>query len=419
MTSTPSSLSSAARTFRGTASALAGVVLLLATACDKEKAAAPAPLVVEVVTVAQRDVPIYMEWIGSLEGDVNAVIRPQVTGYLIRQKYREGDLVKQGQALFEIDPRTFEAAVDEAKGQVAKAAAQYETTRANLARVKPLAAVNAVSQKDLDDSTGANLSAKAQLDAAEASLRTAKLNLGFTKIASPVTGIAGIAKAQIGDLLSPSMPTELTTVSNVDPIKVYFNISEREYLKVATAAAAAGKKTEHVPLELFLVDGSLYPYPGQTSVLNRQVDVSTGTFKVAALFPNPNNLLRPGQYGKIRATMAVDKGALLVPQRAVTEIQGKYLVAVVGAENKVDIRPVTVGERIGSDWIVSKGLQAGEQVIAEGTQKVRAGMTVNPKPFVLEAPVAGTPASAGEKPSGQPTGKPGDKPATPAPASKG
>lgn len=419
MTSTPSSLFSAARTFRGTASALAGVVLLVATACDKEKAAAPAPLVVEVVTVAQRDVPIYMEWIGTLEGDVNAVIRPQVTGYLIRQKYREGDLVKQGQALFEIDPRTFEAAVDEAKGQVAKAAAQYETTRANLARVKPLAAVNAVSQKDLDDSTGANLSAKAQLDAAEATLRTAKLNLGFTKIASPVTGIAGIAKAQIGDLLSPSMPTELTTVSNVDPIKVYFNISEREYLKVAAAATASGKKTEHVPLELFLVDGSLYPYPGQTSVLNRQVDVSTGTFKVAALFPNPNNLLRPGQYGKIRATMAVDKGALLVPQRAVTEIQGKYLVAVVGTENKVDIRPVAVGERIGSDWIVSKGLQAGEQVIAEGTQKVRAGMTVNPKPFVLEAPAAGTPAAGGEKPSGQPTGKPGDKPATPAPASKG
>jgi membrane fusion protein (multidrug efflux system) len=400
MTSTPSPSSAAHRARRYAAAGLTGVALLLTSACEKEKAAAPPPPVVEVVTVTQRDVPIYMEWIGSLDGNVNALIRPQVTGYLIKQNYREGDLVKQGQPLFEIDPRTFEAAVDEAKGLRAQQAARFETTKANLDRIKPLAAVNAVSQKDLDDATGAHLSAKAQLEAAEASLRTAKLNLGFTKISSPVSGIAGIAKAQIGDLLSPSMPTELTTVSTVDPIKVYFNISEREYLKIANAALAAGKRPDHVPLELFLVDGSLYPHPGKSSVLNRQVDVSTGTFKVAALFPNPDNLLRPGQYGKVRATMAVDKGALLVPQRAVTEIQGKYLVAVVGADNKVDIRPVTVGERIGSDWIISKGLQPGEQVIAEGTQKVRPGVTINPKPFVAEAPSA----------------KPDEKPAAPAPA---
>ncbi len=371
-------------------------------ACDKAAPPPPAPPAVEVVSVVEKDVPIYVEWIGSVDGNVNAVIRPQVTGYLIKQNYREGDFVKQGQPLFEIDPRTFEAAVAEAKGQVARQVAQYETTRANLARIKPLAAVNAVSQKDLDDANGANLAARAQLDAAEAALQTAKLNLAFTKIISPISGIAGIAKAQIGDLLSPSMPTELTTVSTIDPVKVYFNISEREYLKIAAAAAAApvGKKREHVPLELFLVDGSLYPYPGQTSVLNRQVDVSTGTFKVAALFPNPDNLLRPGQYGKVRATVAVAKGALLVPQRAVTEIQGKYMVAVVGADNKVEIRPVTVGERIGSDWIISKGLQPGDKVIAEGTQKVRQGMTVNPKPFAPEAAAA-------------------DKPAAPAPAAKG
>jgi membrane fusion protein (multidrug efflux system) len=374
-------------------------------ACDKAAPPPPAPPAVEVVSVVEKDVPIYVEWIGSVDGNVNAVIRPQVTGYLIKQNYREGDFVKQGQPLFEIDPRTFEAAVAEAKGQVARQVAQYETTRANLARIKPLAAVNAVSQKDLDDANGANLAARAQLDAAEAALQTAKLNLAFTKITSPISGIAGIAKAQIGDLLSPSMPTELTTVSTIDPVKVYFNISEREYLKIAAAAAAAaaapvGKKREHVPLELFLVDGSLYPYPGQTSVLNRQVDVSTGTFKVAALFPNPDNLLRPGQYGKVRATVAVAKGALLVPQRAVTEIQGKYMVAVVGADNKVEIRPVTVGERIGSDWIISKGLQPGDKVIAEGTQKVRQGMTVNPKPFAPEAAAA-------------------DKPAAPAPAAKG
>jgi len=371
---------------------------LALAACGEKSVAPPAPAAVEVVTVAQRDVPVYMEWIGSLDGNVNAVIRPQVTGYLVKQNYREGDLVKQGQPLFEIDPRTFEAAVEEAKGQRAQQVARFETTKANLDRIKPLAAVNAVSQKDLDDATGSHLSAKAQLEASEASLKTAKLNLGFTKIISPVTGIAGIAKAQIGDLLSPSMPTELTTVSTVDPIKVYFNISEREYLKIANAALAAGSKPERVPLELFLVDGSLYPHPGKVSVLNRQVDTSTGTFKVAALFANPDNLLRPGQYGKVRATMSVDKGALLVPQRAVTEIQGKYLVAVVGADNKVDIRPVTVGERVGTEWVITKGLQPGEQVIAEGTQKARPGATVTPKPFAAGAPAEKTaaPAPAGK-----------------------
>ena len=196
-------------------------------ACDKAAPPPPAPPAVEVVSVVEKDVPIYVEWIGSVDGNVNAVIRPQVTGYLIKQNYREGDFVKQGQPLFEIDPRTFEAAVAEAKGQVARQVAQYETTRANLARIKPLAAVNAVSQKDLDDANGANLAARAQLDAAEAALQTAKLNLAFTKIISPISGIAGIAKAQIGDLLSPSMPTELTTVSTIDPVKVYFNISEQ------------------------------------------------------------------------------------------------------------------------------------------------------------------------------------------------
>ena len=369
---------------------LASLALLLTAACEKHQAPPPATPVVQVVQAAQRDVPIYMEWIGAMDGNVNAVIRPQVTGYLIKQNYREGDLVKKGQLLFEIDPRTFEAAFDEAKGVRAQKLARYETTTANLSRIKPLAAKNAVSQKDLDDATGANQSAKAELEAADANLKTAKLNLGFTKITSPVTGIAGIAKAQLGDLLSPSMPTELTTVSVVDPIKVYFNLSEREYLKIANAAIAAGSKPENVPLELILVDGSVYPHQGKVAVLNRQVDVTTGTFKVAALFPNPNNLLRPGQYGKVRATMSTIKGALLVPQRAITEMQGKYLVAVVGADNKVDIRPVRVGERIGTEWLVSEGLKPDEKVIAEGTQKVRPGMTVETKPFVpAAAPAAG------------------------------
>jgi membrane fusion protein (multidrug efflux system) len=199
-------------------------------------------------------------------------------------------------------------------------------------------------------------------------------------------------------------------VSTVEPIKVYFNISEREYLKMATAAIASGSRPEKVPLTLILVDGSVYPQPGRFSILNRQVDTSTGTFKAAALFGNPDNLLRPGQYGRVRATMSVQKGALLVPQRAVTELQGKYLIAVVGPDNKADIRPVSVGERIGTDWIITQGLQPGEQVIAEGTQKVRPGMTVNPKPFVPAAPAA--PAAASPA-------KADDKPAAPAPAAKG
>jgi len=338
-------------------------------------------------------VPIYMEWVATMDGNINAVIRPQVTGYLIKQNYREGDLVKQGQLMFEIDPRTFEAAVDEAKGIRAQKVARFDTTAANLARIKPLAEKNAVSQKDLDDSTGAYQSAKAELEAADANLKTAKLNLGFTKIASPITGIAGIAKAQIGDLLSPS-GEPLTTVSSVDPIKVYFNLSEQEYLKVATAANAAGKTAKDVPLDLILVDGSTYPHQGKVSVLNRQADVTTGTFKVAALFPNENNLLRPGQFGRIRATMKVVKDALLVPQRAVTEMQGKFLLAVVGADNKVDIRPVVVGDRIGSDWLIAGGLKPGEKVIAEGTQKVKPGMTVETKPFVPAAPAAGAPGKA-------------------------
>ena len=377
---------------------LASLALLLTAACEKHQAPPPATPVVQVVQVAQRDVPIYLEWVGAMDGNVNAVIRPQVTGYLIKQNYREGDLVKKGQLLFEIDPRTFEAAFDEAKGVRAQKLARYETTAANLARIKPLAAKNAVSQKDLDDATGANQSAKAELEAADANLKTAKLNLGFTKITSPVTGIAGIAKAQLGDLLSPSMPTELTTVSVVDPIKVYFNLSEREYLKIANAAIAAGGKPENVPLELILVDGSVYPQQGKVAVFNRQADATTGTFKVAALFPNPNNLLRPGQYGKVRATMSTIKGALLVPQRAITEMQGKYLVAVVGADNKVDIRPVRVGDRIGTEWVVSEGLKPDEKVIAEGTQKVRPGMTVETKPFVpAAAPAAGGEAKPAAK----------------------
>ncbi len=377
--------------------ACAGVFLL--AACEKAAPPAPPPPTVDVISVVQKDVPIYREWVGVLDGDVNATIRPQVTGYLIKQNYREGDTVKKGQVLFEIDPRTFQAAFDQAAAARSKQQAIAATAAANLARIKPLAEKNAVSQKDLDDAVGSDLSARAALDQAGAALETAKLNLDFTKITSPITGIAGIAKAQIGDLLSPSSPTELTTVSSVDPVKVYINISEREYLGYTGTVT----KVEKIPLELILVDGSTYPKPGRFLLIDRQVDPTTGTFKVGALFPNPDGRLRPGQFAKVRATSSVQKGALLVPQRAVTEIQGKYLVAVVGEGNKIDIRPVVPGERVGSDWIISEGLKPGETIVVEGTQKVRPGAIVTPKPFEAAAqPAAGgdaKPAAEGAKPA--------------------
>lgn len=364
--------------------------MLFLAACDKAAAPPPSPPQVDVVTVDKRDVPIYREWVGTLDGDVNATIRPQVTGYLTKQNYREGELVKKGQTLFEIDPRTFQAAVDQADAARSKQLAIAATAAANLARIRPLAEKNAVSQKDLDDAVGNDLSARAALDQASAALDTARLNLGFTKITSPITGIAGIAKAQIGDLLSPSAQAELTTVSAVDPVKVYINISEREYLGYSGTAS----RVEKIPLELILVDGSSYPKPGRFLLLDRQVDATTGTFKAGAVFPNPDGRLRPGQFAKIRATSSVHKDALLVPQRAVTEIQGKYLIAVVGEGNKVDIRPVKPGERVGSDWIISEGLQAGETIVVEGTQKVRPGTVVTPKPYAAPAkPETATPAA--------------------------
>jgi membrane fusion protein (multidrug efflux system) len=360
-------------------------ISLIVSGCNKgEKAKAPPVPTVEVAAVVQKDVPVYSEWVGALDGSINAVIRPQVTGYLISQKYREGEQVKKGQILFEIDPRTFQAALNQAKAQLSQQKARHDTAKANLARIKPLAEKNAVSQKDLDDSVGAELSARASVEAAQAVVEDAQLNLSFTKIASPVDGIAGIAKTQLGNLVSPNMQEELTSVSTVDPIRVYINVSEQEYLK----SVASGNKVEQMPLQLILADGSVYPHEGRFLLADRQIDPTTGTLKVGALFPNKDSLLRPGQYGRIRAMMALKKGALLVPQRAVTEMQGKYLVAVVGADDKIAVRPVQVGERIGSDWLIDQGLQPGERVVAEGTQKVRPGMTVTVKPFAPAAKAA-------------------------------
>ena len=381
-----------AETIRGTRQTvrLATAAMLVAAlwlgGCNKEekKPVAMVP-VVETAGVVQRDVPVKKEWVGVLDGLVNATIRPQVTGYLIRQNYKEGEAVQKGQVLFEIDPRTFQAALNKAKAQLSQQIARHETAKANLARIQPLAAKNAVSQKDLDDAVGMELTARSSVEAAQAAVEEAQLNLGFTKIASPVDGVAGIAKTQLGDLVGPSMQEELTSVSTLDPIKAYVNISEREYLN---AASAGNKRMEELPLELILADGSVYPHAGHMAIMDRQIDPTTGTMKIGTLFPNPDNKLRPGQYGRVRATVYIQQGALLVPQRAVGEVQGKYMVAVVGADNKVDIRPVQVGPRIESDWVIEKGLKPGEQIVVEGIQKVRAGMTVTPKPFSPEAKTA-------------------------------
>jgi membrane fusion protein, multidrug efflux system len=359
-----------------------GLAAFLISGCGKEKAAPQVP-VVEVADVVQKDVPIFAEWVGTLDGMVNATIRAQVQGYLVKQNYKEGDPVKKDQVLFEIDPRTFQAALDQAKGELGRTEARWNQTKANLARIRPLAAQNAVSQKDLDDAIAAEQSAQASVQSAKASFDKASLELGFTKITSPIHGIAGIAKAQIGNLVGPGQIEELTTVSTVNPIKAYVAVSEQEYMQAQESRKrqVGGK----VPLELILADGSVFPQKGEFAFADRQVDVRTGTIRVATTFSNPNNILRPGQFARIRAQMGLKKNALLIPQRAVTELQGRYLVASIGADNKVEIKQVKAAERYGQLWVIDEGLKSGDKVVAEGIQKVKEGMVVSPKPFEPEA----------------------------------
>lgn len=363
--------------------------------------AAAGPLEVQVVTVEQKDVPIYGEWIGTLDGLVNADVRAQVTGYLMRQGYQEGAFVKKGQLLFEIDPRPFQAALDQAEGQLAQATALLANavavqgrTQLDVDRYTPLAKEEAASQQDLDNAVQNNLAAKATVATAEAQIKssqaaaeTAKINLDFTRLIAPIDGIAGQAQLQVGALVNLSSGP-VTSVSTVDPIKVYFTVSEPQYLAwrkrfpTETTREAADK---NLHLQLILADGSLYTHEGTFYFADRQVDVGTGAIRLAGLFPNPGNILRPGGYGRVRAVIRLQQGALMVPQRSVTELQGGYQVAVVGGDDKVDIRTITVGDRSGSDWVISDGLKPGEKVIAEGVQKVRAGAVVNPKPFVAQA----------------------------------
>ena len=384
---------------------LAAAISVCLTSCrqpETTRATAPPPEV-DVAVVTQCDVPIVKEWIGTLDGRVNAEIRGQVTGYLLRQAYREGAFVHHGDLLFEIDPRPFEAALNEARGRLAQAESSVQQAESNLAQNKarlgkteldvkrytPLVKTKAISQEEMDNAMQSRLEAQAAVAASEAAIETAKasvaaaraavydaeIKLGFTRIASPVDGIAGLAHIQVGDLVSPA-GNPLTMVSTVDPIKAYFTISEQEYL---AQQRAGGPNQWARSLELVLADGSVYPRKGAFFMEDRQVDVGTGAIRMAALFPNPGNVLRPGQYGRVRSVIGVRKDAAMVPQRAVSELQGTYQVAVVGDDCKVAIRPVRLAERQGALWVVEEGLRPGERVIVEGLQKVRSGITVTPR----------------------------------------
>jgi RND family efflux transporter MFP subunit len=370
-----------ARKNRGDLWVVSGLVfvLLFSEGCgSKSVAAAPAaPPNVQVTQVAQQDVPIYHEWIATLDGYVNAIIQPQVSGYLVQQNYREGALVKRNDVLFQIDPRPFQALLDQAKAQLAQAEAQLGKTQLDVQRDTPLAREKAIAQSQLDNDIQANLAAKATVQADRAAVEQAELNLEFTKVRSLIDGVAGIATGQVGNLVGPQ--SVLTTVSQLNPVKAYFVVSEQQYLAFVqrNPTVAAREQTERqLVLELILADGSTYPRKGKFFAADRQVDVQTGTIRLAGLFPNPENVLRPGQYGRVRFVSYIRPAALLVPQKAVTELQGMYQVAVVGEDDKVSVRTVKVGEQTGSMWIIEQGVKPGERVVVEGVQKVRNGMPV-------------------------------------------
>jgi membrane fusion protein (multidrug efflux system) len=332
---------------------------------------------VEVATVIQRDTPIYSDWVATLDGYVNAEIQPRVAGYVVKQNYREGAIVRKGDVLFEIDPRPLKAAFDQANAQLAQAEAQFSKASLDVERDAPLAEARAIAQSQFDTEVQVKRGAEASVLAAKASLEQAALNLEFTKVTSLVTGIAGIARVQIGNLVSPT--SILTSISQVDPIKAYFTVSEQvfmEFHRRFPTEQTVEEQRRRMPLQLILGDGTIYEHTGTISFADREVNPATGAIRIAGVFPNPNSLLRPGGYGRVRLSVRSVPGALLVPQRAVTELQGSYQVAVVNAENKVSIRPVTVADRIGNLWIVTDGLKAGERVIVEGLLKVRDGAVV-------------------------------------------
>jgi membrane fusion protein (multidrug efflux system) len=381
---------------------LISLAVLTTASCTKPPQAGKPQLTdVEVVEVQQKDVPIYGQWIGTLDGFVNADIKAQVTGFLLKQEYNEGSFVKEGQLLFQIDPRPFQAALNQAEAQLAQAKAQLVNAEANqrksqldVEKYTPLAKAQAATQQDLDNAIQTNFAnqatvetSKAQIQATEAAVETAQINLNFTRVVSPIDGIAGLAQNQVGELVSTSSSSPITTVSTVDPIKVYFTPSEQEYLAFTRQFPTLASRVEQerrIPMELILADGTTYAHQGRIEFANRQVEQNTGTIRIAALFPNPESILRPGGYGQVRAVTRVQKGALLVPQRAVSEIQGSYQVAVLDNENKVGIRNVKAGDRVANMWIITDGLKRGERVVADGVQKAGPGTRVNPKVFTAE-----------------------------------
>jgi len=395
------------------AALITAAALFLAGCGEKKEAVAPPPPDVEVVQVTQQDVPITRDWVGTLDGLVNAQIVAQVSGILLKQEYANGSYVTKGTELFQIDPRPFQAALDQAQGQLqqaqgklaqaqgqlAEAVAQQGKTQLDVNRYTPLAKESAISQQELDDAVQNNLAAqasveankanieaaKANIDAAKAAVYNAQINLGFTKIVAPVDGIAAIATGQVGNLVSPQSGA-LTTISTINPILANINPSEEQYLNVAkatgaTPGAANDPALQKLQFHLTLANGSDYPHPGRIWAVNREVGLTTGTILVQISFPNPGNVLRPGGFGVISSVVTVQKGALLIPQRAVSDVQGSYLVAVVGGDNKVSIVPVKVGTKAGLLWVIDDGLKPGDRVVAEGIQKVKDGMQVNPKPY--------------------------------------
>ncbi len=359
---------------------------IFASGCNKGQAAAAMPVPeVEVATVETRDVPVYGEWVATLDGYVNAEIRPQVSGYITKQNYTEGSLVRKGQVLFEIDPRPFQATLDRAKGDLAQAQAQLGKSTLDVERDTPLAEARAIAKSQLDNEVQAKLGAQAAVESAKAAVEQAELNLEWTRVTSLVDGIAGIAQVQMGNLVGPS--SILTSVSQVDPVKAFFPITEHEYLLAQSKGnTSSGKHSISFfgnSLQLILTDGSTYAQKGRILLADRQVDPGTGTIRIVAAFPNPGNVLRPGQYGRVRVETSMKKAALLLPQSAVLHLQGGYQVAVVGSDHKVSMRAVKPGATAGTMWVIDEGLKPGEQVVVEGLQQIREGTLITPKPVRL------------------------------------
>jgi membrane fusion protein, multidrug efflux system len=369
-----------------------GGILTFFLGCSKPatNALLDQPQEVLITEVSSQDVPVVREWIGSLDGSENADIRVRVSGHLISKDYKEGAVVQKGDLLFQIDPSTYEAALEQAKSSLVQAQANQLQTEQTEKRETELFEKKVESQQNRDNAIQSNAAAKAEVKAQEAAVRQAELNLQFTKVTAPIPGVAGIANAGIGDLVGPSDAQPLTTMSTVDPIKAYFQISEQDYLKLARKMESLrGTGEVAPPVEIILADGSLYPIQGKFASIDRQVDQQTGTIRIEALFANPNNILRPGQFVRVRVTVRNTQGALLVPQRAVNELQTSYEVAVVDGTNRVQIRQVKVGEKVGSLWLIEDGLKAGDRIVVEGMQRIRDGQVV--KPVAWSSP---TPPSA-------------------------